>query len=297
MKKILSLVIVDMIIIITTFSCHPKIVSQKSVDARGNPMLLGKSSRQELEQMPYGEWFNKNFSDYHVDTAIAKKLRETLRRKSFLIFMGTWCGDSRREVPRMYKILDYCGVPKRKIQLITLNSNDSVYKQSPNHEERGVNIHRVPDLLVFDSGKEIGRIVESPIISLEQDLQDITTGKNYIPNYRVVPLLDILFKEKSMDNLQKDISNIAITAKPLISSVAELRSYGHVLTAQGEMDKARIAFVLNSLLYPDNASAFENLGDYYLKVGNKILAKENYKRSIELQPENENVKKILAQLE
>ncbi len=24
--------------------------------------------------------------------------------------MGTWCGDSRREVPRMYKILDYCQV-------------------------------------------------------------------------------------------------------------------------------------------------------------------------------------------
>ena len=72
--------------------------------------------------------------------------------------MGTWCGDSRQEVPKIYKVLDHCNVPESHIQLINLNVHDSVYKQSPSHEEKGLNIHRVPDLLVYEKEKEMGRV-------------------------------------------------------------------------------------------------------------------------------------------
>ena len=167
--KSISLYIISIIFVAAICSCHPKLyphssLNMESKDANGKPMLLGRCTKKRLEQPPFNVWFTKNYNDYSVDSATAGEMKLKLQQKHFMIFMGTWCGDSRREVPRMFKILDYCGVKSSRIELIMLNDFDSVYKQSPNHEERGMNIHRVPDLIVFDNKKEIGRIVESPVV-------------------------------------------------------------------------------------------------------------------------------------
>jgi hypothetical protein len=98
--------------------------------------------------------------------------------------MGTWCGDSRREVPRIYKILDYCQVKRSQIQLIYLNNSDTAYKQSPGHEEQGLNIRRVPTLLIFRNQREVGRVVESPVTSLEKDILAIVSGQPYEHRYK-----------------------------------------------------------------------------------------------------------------
>ena len=37
------------------------------LDTRGNPMLLGTHSMEDLRQAPYSDWFNKNYADYSVD--------------------------------------------------------------------------------------------------------------------------------------------------------------------------------------------------------------------------------------
>ena len=80
------------------------------LDTRGNPMLLGIHPAEDLERAPYGDWFNKNYADYTVDSATAGALRPLLKGKTFELYMGTWCGDSKREIPRMLKILRYAGV-------------------------------------------------------------------------------------------------------------------------------------------------------------------------------------------
>lgn len=122
-------------------------------DKNGNLLLLGKSTRERLQQAPYDSWFNTTYNDYLIDSATANQLKSMLKGKRFQIFMGTWCGDSRREVPRIYKLLDYCGIPASQIELINVDYHDSAYKQSPTHEERGLQIHRVPDLLVYEKIK------------------------------------------------------------------------------------------------------------------------------------------------
>ena len=286
-------------IYLSAFSCHPKLstVNQESTDAHGNPMLLGKCTRERLKENPYGEWFNKNYTDYKIDTAMADKLKSNLSEKKFLIFMGTWCGDSKREVPRIFKILDYCGVKTNQIKLVMLDSRDSVYKQSPTHEERGLNIHRVPDLIVYSRNKEMGRIVESPVVSLEKDMLAIAGGEKYIPNYKIVPYLIALFEQKNIQDIQNNLADLANQVKPLMFHFAELNAYGHVLMAAGEMDKAGISFKLNALLYSENAGVFVSLGEYYLKIADKSLAKENCMKALQLQPDNERAKKILDQLQ
>ncbi len=300
MNKIFSFII--SIIFISLLSCDPKIypqstvMNQETMDSHGNPMLLGQCSKERLQEKPYDAWFNKNYTDYKIDTTTAEILKEKLHGKKIEIFMGTWCDDSRREVPRMFKILDYCGIRQKDIELVMLDSRDSVYKQSPTHEERGLHIHRVPDLLIFEKGKEMGRIVESPIVSLEKDMLAIINGEGYVPNYRIVPLLVKTFEQQPAEKIKNNLPGLATQVRPLMDNASELNSYGHVLMAAKEMNKAEIVFILNTMLYPDNANMFDILGDYYFKTGNKMLAKENYQKALQVKPDHEHAKKMLETL-
>jgi len=172
-------------------ACTPKManksiqtVNLETTDKKGNLILLGKCTRERLAQPPFDVWYTKNLKAYTVDSITANQIKPLLKNKRFLLFMGTWCGDSRREVPRIYKILDYCRVKPAQIQLITLNNSDTAYKQSPGHEERGLNIRRVPTLLIFENQREVGRIVESPVTSLEKDILAIVTGLPYEHRYK-----------------------------------------------------------------------------------------------------------------
>jgi predicted alpha/beta superfamily hydrolase len=49
--------------------------------------------------------------------------------------------------------------------------------------------------------------------------------------------------------------------------------------------------------YPTSWNAYDSLGEAYLKNGDKMLALENYKKSMELDSTNENAKEIISNLE
>jgi thiol-disulfide isomerase/thioredoxin len=164
-------------------------INQVTKDKNGNDILLGCCTREALSREPFAAWFNNNYFNYTVDTTLITSLKEQMNRKQFLLFMGTWCGDSKREVPRMLKILDYCGVKPEQVKIIMVSNADSLYKQSPLHEERGLNIIRVPTLIVYENTTEINRLIEYPVESLEKDLLKILSRKLYKPNYALnVPI-------------------------------------------------------------------------------------------------------------
>jgi hypothetical protein len=186
-----------------------------------------------------------------VDSATADRLKTFLAGKQIKIFMGTWCGDSRREVPRIFKILDYCGIDPSALQLIMVSDEDSVYKQSPGHEERGMDIFRVPDLIVSDRGREIGRIVESPVASLEKDLQSLTEGGAYTPKYPGADRLIKVFREEKLGKIEKELPELAARIRPLVHSPSELNVYAKVMRIAGEQRKSSIILKINTLIFPD----------------------------------------------
>lgn len=238
-------------------SCHHHLAPQGQAvsnlevkDHNGSLQLLGKATRERLRQAPYGDWFNKNYDDYSLDSATIGQLRTSLAGKHLMVFMGTWCGDSRREVPRFLKILDCCGIDSASIDIVTVSDADSLYKQSPGHEERGRNIFRVPDFIVLDQGKEIGRIVESPVASLEKDLLSITSGTAYTPHYQGGALLAEIFRKEKVGNVKKHLPQLTGRLKPLVSTPGDLSSYAKVLQATGQPEKADIVRDLNARLFP-----------------------------------------------
>lgn len=179
-----------MLVIVTMWliSCnHTRMVQTNAPTSQTNtvnpPHLLGVHPIADLRQAPFADWFLPNYQAYEPDSLLIPKIKELLRGKTLQIFLGTWCGDSRREVPRMLKILAAAGFDSSKLQLVFVNNTPEQYKKSPGHEEQGKNIVRVPTLIVYKGKTEIGRFIEYPKESIEKDLFKILQGQPYEPNY------------------------------------------------------------------------------------------------------------------
>ena len=93
--------------------------------------------------------------------------------------MGTWCGDSKRGVPRFYKILEETGFDEDYFELITVGRN----KKTPDNLQEGFDLIRVPTFIFFKDGKEVGRFVERPRETMEKDILKIITGATYKHSY------------------------------------------------------------------------------------------------------------------
>ena len=147
------------------------------------PFLLGDITQSDLKQGSYASWFQPAYQAYSPSPTATAKLQKVLVDKDFLLFLGTWCGDSKREVPRMLKLLKQSGVDSDRIGIIALDRRPGKYKTSPGKLEREFNIKRVPTLVVLRQGREINRIVERPWESLEADLLLISREAYYSPRY------------------------------------------------------------------------------------------------------------------
>jgi thiol-disulfide isomerase/thioredoxin len=82
------------------------------------------------------------------------------------IVMGTWCSDSRREVPRFYKLFENLDFNIDDIKLINVDTK----KEAEGTTVSELNIERVPTFIFKRGGEEIGRIIETPDESLEADM-------------------------------------------------------------------------------------------------------------------------------
>jgi len=87
--------------------------------------------------------------------------------------------------------------------------------------------------------------------------------------------------------------------KPLNAAVQEARlnDLGYSLLRDKKVDAAIAVFKVNVELYPQSANVFDSLGEAYLANGNKDLAAVNYRKSLELDPHNQNAAAILKKLQ
>ena len=171
--------VIAIILLQLVISCST-MVNQAVHDKQSNSrMLVGLSNRQELQQDPFSGWFDKEYGAYALNKEAVQGIKNDSKNLSIKLFMGTWCKDSRREVPRIYRILDAVGFAGPHLTLINLDRE----KSSPGEEEIGLNIHHVPTVILYNNGNEIGRIIEYPVQSLEEDMVAILNGTNYTPNY------------------------------------------------------------------------------------------------------------------
>ena len=164
----------------SAFSQQPH---QETSDKNGNFALVGHIDVDQLKAEPFKEWFEV-FYDYHeLDKEQIDGFASDLMKYHILVFMGTWCSDSQREVPGFIKILKEAGFPMEQLKIVAVHDEGPLYKTSPNGEQWGLQIKRVPTFIFLKDGRETNRIVESPVESLEKDIYQIIKGEDYVPNY------------------------------------------------------------------------------------------------------------------
>jgi CubicO group peptidase (beta-lactamase class C family) len=76
----------------------------------------------------------------------------------------------------------------------------------------------------------------------------------------------------------------------------ELNTLGYALLRGGRVADAVAIFALNVEMYPAGANTYDSLGEAYLAAGDTALARANYRRSLELNPQNGNAAAILRRI-
>ncbi len=167
MYKILTILL--MLMLTATAQDKNKI----SIDGKsGKPMLVGLCDRQAFVDTNFAWWFNSGYKYYSPKASVVTMLNEVKTDYTIKIIMGTWCSDSRREVPRFYKLLDELKLVDEEITLINVDR----MREVPEINMDDLNILLVPTFIIYRGGKEIGRIVETPIETLEKDLLNILSN-------------------------------------------------------------------------------------------------------------------------
>ena len=72
---------------------------------------------------------------------------------------------------------------------------------------------------------------------------------------------------------------------------------GYQLLGQGKAEAAIQAFRINVDAYPQSFNVYDSLAEAYLKDEQSDLARKYYQKSLELNPDNENARKMLAKIE
>lgn len=134
-------------------------------------MIVGATTRERIEEA-HPEWVSAE-SGSAPDAAASQALASVPPGAEVTVFLGTWCGDSRREVPRLWKALDMAGAAPFAIHYIGVDRE----KKEPVAPVTNNDIRYVPTFIVQREGREVGRIVEESPNGIEKDLLALLTGQ------------------------------------------------------------------------------------------------------------------------
>ncbi len=260
-------------------------------------ILYGVIQKSELLRPGFTEWYQPGYTTYQPNAAVMQALRKVEKKGiSVDVWLGTWCGDSKREVPRFLKIIDsFAGNPV-PIKIIALGGRDSLYKQSPGHEEEGKGIYRVPVFIVYKDGKEVGRINEYPVMSLEKDLLAILSGEEYIPNYKSFNSIKKWVEDGTLLDENNSLRGMANQLRSLVTDEYELNSLGYLFLRHQKAAQALRVFQLNQWLYSLSANVVSSLAEGYAATGNYTKAIQLGERALELNKDPTLVSGIVEML-
>jgi hypothetical protein len=131
--------------------------------------LIGHVTRGALEY--YETWKTLRAEDYTPDAAAVQTIASRWRGVRVLVILGTWCKDSKRDLPRFFKIADLGKLPLDDVTFIAVDRS----KKDPEGLTETHKIERVPTFVFFRGATEVGRVTEKPTTTLEADIAAILT--------------------------------------------------------------------------------------------------------------------------
>ena len=130
-------------------------------------MLTGKIEPQTLDTTlrQYPDYDGH----YQANSKFVEQLSQIETPTHIVVIIGTWCPDCHRDIPRFMSILNAADNKNISLEYIGVDRE----KQDPQGHSKHYDFTRLPTYLVLQNNKEIGRIIERPQTTLEQDLIEI----------------------------------------------------------------------------------------------------------------------------
>jgi hypothetical protein len=167
MKKYVTALILFLIFITARSQDFNRIIFDPESEEE---ILYGYCNREGLSSGQFGSWFEPEYESYMVDDSTMLTIdQDFFFTCNITVVLGTWCSDSQREVPRLFKILDHIGFPEDNLKLICIDRS----KNAEGTNVSDLDIQLVPTIIFYQGDSEIGRIIESPEVSLESDIAGI----------------------------------------------------------------------------------------------------------------------------
>ncbi|MCG9970055.1 TlpA family protein disulfide reductase [Christiangramia crocea] len=143
-------------------------------------VLLGEFTKEDLKKRPFSSWYESGYKKFSPDDEAMSTIKKNIGDYEIKLLMGSWCGDSRREVPKFLKLLDNANYNYDKLKMIAVDYN----KTTPSNIEKELDVHHVPTIIFYKNGKEVNRFVEYPQEeSIEEDIAMILSGNKYKNSY------------------------------------------------------------------------------------------------------------------
>tara|TARA_S200000501_G_scaffold64492_1_gene55455 strand:- start:2082 stop:2621 length:540 start_codon:yes stop_codon:yes gene_type:complete len=146
----------------------------------GKMILLGPINVSNLRTSPITPWFNQEYDRINTDPNWIKEIKPFLKGLKIKVFMGTWCEDSKRELPHFIKLLNALEFDQNHLKMYAMSEE----KTTPRNFEKDLDIYNIPTIIFFKDGNEMNRFVEFPLNSLESDIEKIVKGAAYSHSYR-----------------------------------------------------------------------------------------------------------------
>lgn len=136
-----------------TFAQTPYI---STVDNSKTVILNGLISKYALQNNSAFSWYASNQSNYTPTAEVLNAFEGAKNKFQFLIFGGTWCGDTQNILPKFFKIQEQSGIADKDISFFGVDRS----KQTLGNMASTFKITNVPTVIVLKDGKEVGRVIE-----------------------------------------------------------------------------------------------------------------------------------------
>lgn len=143
----------------------PEVVQAQEAELTG-PV----TEQQVLENDRIYEIYIKRYNPESVAVDYLMNINAPVK---LMVFLGSWCRESKKYIPRLMKTLREANSEKIHVEYVAVDAQ----KKFP---ESFLNIHQIkyiPTVVVLKDDKEIGRIVEEPQKPIELELIEILKGR------------------------------------------------------------------------------------------------------------------------
>ncbi len=127
--------------------------------------------------------------------------------------------------------------------------------------------------------------------------EDAVNGKEYPkPDITMEMKMYEILTNGGIGELERSLKQV-LESNGMLYNDMHLNFFGYELMSDEKLDEAIEVFKLNVKLFPDEPNVYDSMGEAYMNAGKKDLAIANYKKVLELSPNNPNAKQMLEKLQ